>query len=942
MTSYPPIKPLKLPPCPTSESEFSPKIWLGFANSSLRHPALVVSLGLATAETVPSVYYGRYLARLDLLPAALSVALSFAGTVATYLFIIEVASRRAWLKRMVIAGVAIWTLLLQLIFFGIYCEFSTLPMVSVVDFVRQAPGYAWALFVDRLDLVVLGASALAIGAVVRGLRWGFDAPLRTSRSIAIGLGFLVLASYRYTRAPFMTFGQQIACLVFKSLDGPGTVNVEWTPDRALVPPTRAKYPVNVVVFRLEEIAAQATTLERPELPTMPELKALVDEHPNEVFVAAQHFANSTATDVSVLSIYTGLSPAADLEAHRRIPTLWDYFAAAGYDTSMFIPFHLEWGDFKRRFNARPDELHLSKLMDAGNSGFPLVYDDSINDTDVIMAALDYQRRRGWQQPFLQIVSLKMPHAIGEGARVNKLDYGDWGSEPEDLKDYYNGIRHDDDLMHRFMDEMPVATKDRTVFVILSDHGTRLFARTDGVEELHRLDNYHQETTRIPFVIYMPQGTQRIVPAEKVQALRVNLAARATSNIDLVPTVVGISGITPVDTNLNHAALILGRDLSQPQPSTEAIVQLNTGPLRRWDREHFALLLDNGRYHYLFSMGRELLFDRHADPREESNLITETIYRGAVDKARTIIAEVPELLRIQQKYPARGERSSGSGAATNANLLGVSVDVAGVVRLKKSPDAPAREVAEFTVPAGLTSTTTTEFVIRGKGGDGGLEWRLRRGPNLTHFVHVDRVSAGHSHRLVFRWHPPAGNELPLSVVLHGEANSKEFDFSIEKAVTHADPASFLHANLSRELEILALASHEDAAEITTSYPLDRFTQHPCLKEMTVQDCPNGYLVWGPYVNSPKGMSARLRYDIQVTRRGVNAWLDLSVEAGQSPIAQSRVYRLEEAGVHTFEFHARLGDEGKAVEGRLNAFAGAGLKDYPIAIENAELTLLRSTR
>ena len=61
-------------------------------------------------------------------------------------------------------------------------------------------------------------------------------------------------------------------------------------------------------------------------------------------------------------------------------------------------------------------------------------------------ALDYQRRRGWAEPFLTIVSLRMPHATGEGARLNHYDYGAWEREPPELFDYYNSIGHDDALM----------------------------------------------------------------------------------------------------------------------------------------------------------------------------------------------------------------------------------------------------------------------------------------------------------------------------------------------------------------------------------------------------------------------------------------------------------------------------------------------------------------
>ncbi len=905
-----------------------------------RRPAVIVSGLLAAVETLPAGYYGRYLATLDPAVAVLSGGLSFAGTFATYLLAVEVSSRLRWLKVPSAVGIGVWTVFLQIVYFGIYREFGTLPTVSVIDFVRQTPEYAWALFRDRLDVLSIGVAVAVVVGLSRAIQWGFDAPLNAGRSVLVGLSMAVLASYCYAQPPFMTFSQQAAALVVKSSHGPGLVNAAWTPDRDRASPARAKHPVNVLVFRLEEIAAQATTLERTDLPTTPLLKAMLDAHPSEAFVGHHHFSNSTATDVSVLSIYTGLSPAAELDAHRHVPIMWDYFAAAGYDTSLFLPFHLEWGDFRRRFNARPDELHLNKVVDAGNSGLPIAYDNSINDTDVAGLALDYQRKRNWAEPFLQIVSLKMPHAIGEGARVNKLNYGAWEGEPADLRDYYNGIRHDDILMQEFMGEIPDAVRERTIVVILSDHGTRLFPRTHGAEELHRLDNYHLETTKVPFVVYVPQGAQAIIPGDKIRALRENLATRTTSNIDMVPTVIGLTGLQPPSRRINHSRLLVGRDLTEDVASTEAIIQLNTGALRRWDREHFGLVLDNGRYHYLFSMGRELLYDMQHDALESKDLAGTDAHSEAISRAHSIIAEVPELLRIQRKYRRGGERELAevAPAATKVNVLTTKAAPAEVVRIEPSRDGTMQSVAEYTAPATTASTTVrTELAVRIHSGNGRLEWRLRSGDEINHIAHSDALSAKDVHRFSFRWGTPSGKEHPLSITLLGVAEGPEpFSLSVEAAAAHVEAVE-----MKRPVEVLALTSGVGASHSVGVYSLERFVEHQCLKQAAAPGCPNGYLVWGPYVKGAKGSDVRLRYDIETGRAGANIWFDLSERAGRSRIAQSRIYHLDERGSHSFEFAARLAGDVEALEGRLNAFAGASLDGYEIAIKHAELSLLQAS-
>ncbi len=622
--------------------------------AAARHPAVIVSIFLALVETLPVIHYGRVLVTLEPWPAALSFSASFVGTAAAYLLMLRLASGRRWTRWLTVIGMSLCTVVLELVHFGIHREFSTLPTVSIGDFVRQNWKYARTLFLERLDATAVAASLVLVFAVALAVRQGFVRAARPTRRGLLGLGLMTVASLALTDAPFMSMSQHTAWLLTQSGRGPGRVNIAWTPDRARPRQQAAQHGLNIIVFRLEEVAAEATTLVRRDLPTTPFLQAMVDERPEESFVARRHFANATATDVSVLSIYTGLAPAALLEAHRRVPLLWDYFAAAGYDTSLFLPDHLEWGDFRRRFEARPGELHLHEVVDAGSSRHPLVYDHSLNDTAVIADALAYQARRGWAEPFLQIVSLRMPHAIGEGARINRLDYGRWEAEPPELRDYYNAIAHDDALMRDFLREVPEPVRQRTAIVVVSDHGTRLFPRHDGAVELHRLDNYHQETTRVPFAVWVPRAAQRQMPAEKLEHLRTNLAERATSNIDMLPTLLGLAGIAPVEVPIAHSQLVLGRDLTQSLEHTPAIVQLNTGPLRRWDREHFALVVDDGAYHYLFSGGRERLFDLARDPLERTNLIAAPAFADVALRSRSLAAALPELARI------RRETGSSSG------------------------------------------------------------------------------------------------------------------------------------------------------------------------------------------------------------------------------------------------------------------------------------------
>jgi hypothetical protein len=912
------------------------------------HPVVLLSAALAAAETLPVAYYGRALAGLDLDVAAASLLASFIGTAATYVIVFELCSCRRWLRRASSVAIAFGLVALQVAYFGIYREFSTLPTVSIIDFARQTPQYAWVLFIDRLSFVAL----LLGGAIVAGLARGIERGSARARQLGplgfAGLAGTVLASAWAARSPFMSFSQQAAWLVVESGSGPGVVNASWTPDRAKPLPQPAKYPANVIVFRLEEVAARATTLVRPELPTTPLLAKFIEDHPDEAFSGRQHFANSTATDVSVLSIYTGLSPAAPLEAHRHVPILWDYFAAAGYDTSVFMPFHLEWGDFKTRFNARPGELHLNKLVEAGNANLPIVYDNSINDAEVVDQALAYQKHRAWKEPFFQVVSLKMPHAIGEGARVNELHYDAWAGEPEDLHDYYNGIRHDDILIQQFIAAIPAKTREHTVLVFASDHGTRLSPRTDGVEELHRLDNYHQETTHVPFVVVVPEALQQKLPPSYVRNLKANLAARATSNIDIVPTLLGLTGIEKVGPHGDQDYLLVGRDLTREIPRTEGILQLNTGALRRWDREHFAIVLDNGARQYLFSMGRELVYDMVSDPLELTNVAESETGASTIARARALTAQVPELLRIQRKYrSAEGtvkQPPEPSREEEKQQVAAVALRPAQPLvprPLIPTSNQPAsgsaqqeRVLVQYEVPlSGREGATRVDLAGKVKNGASDIEWRVRAGDELVYVARVQGAASGGQTGFTFRWKSGNDPALPLTVQLVGVGIEEDFGVDVELAESRIDDAP-----MTGDFEVVALGAERDtaAAPAAVAYPFDRFQKRECLGT-SAGVCPDGFLVWGPYVSAKRHSILSLRFDIDAACADTGVWMDLTAAAGSVPIALSPRHRSPSAGARSFALTAELDADAEGIEGRLNVQTPSGGPGCAVTVRNAVLTV-----
>ena len=444
--------------------------------------------------------------------------------------------------------------------------------------------------------------------------------------------------------PYLSIDQHFANGLILCLRGAGTTSVHFIPDRADLPPLRSAHPVNVVFVQLESISRDAMQVYAPELPTSPFWADLLKEHPDEVFVARRHFANSSASDVAIPMLHTGAGADDAFHTHKTTPLLWDYAKAAGYNTALSVPYALSWGDFHIRCQHHDGHMNLDHVVHADNAGRPLVHDMSINDADVLAAGLDYLRLRRWAQPFLVVMNFKMPHFLGRGAHLNGFTFlNDRLPDEERLINFYNAVYHNDVLTAEFFHAIPPEVRRNTVIIAVSDHGEDLYGR--GA----RLENFHVEIALVPCLFYIPREVQARLTPQAIANLRRTTETIATSNLDVLPTLVDLMGLADDGAVAPLLAQLQGQSLLRPYTVPEFIVMLNTNDLRRWEREAFALTMDNGRLRYVYDMGRESLHDLDRDPREQRDLVGDPAYSDWLGRARDRARSNPYLLRVLRKY-----------------------------------------------------------------------------------------------------------------------------------------------------------------------------------------------------------------------------------------------------------------------------------------------------
>ncbi|MQA02989.1 MAG: choline-sulfatase [Streptosporangiales bacterium] len=181
--------------------------------------------------------------------------------------------------------------------------------------------------------------------------------------------------------------------------------------------------------------------------------------------------------------------------------------------------------------------------------------------------------------------------------------------------YYAAVSYVDARIGELLDALDDSgLADDTIVVLTSDHGEML-----GERGLWYKMSFYEHSARVPLMIRVPGRTPRRVEAP-------------VSLLDLAPTVVDLSGVTPdrldVD-GMTLAPLVDGRRADRGAPVVaEYLAEGVTAP---------AVMVRNERFKLIRCPGDpDLLYDLATDPDELDNLAGSCAYAGTLD---TLGAEV---------------------------------------------------------------------------------------------------------------------------------------------------------------------------------------------------------------------------------------------------------------------------------------------------------------
>jgi phosphoglycerol transferase MdoB-like AlkP superfamily enzyme len=520
---------------------------------------------------------------------------------------------------------------------AVYQQFGEFVSVSMLQFVINNPAYFFT-FVRTYSTSTGVIGFLAVWAVVAWL-WlpsGRETKLKNrwlAVSVAVFLGMLyllVLNQLFYLGKGMRVTMDTSLAIAIKNLHRV-TTNGLHEAERAAVQGYDNRDSIDVIVIINESFGKTAFNPKDSSLSAMPLLKEWLAAD-SSLFWFDQAFSNSSATDVSVPSILTGVAPYESMNKLHNLPLVWDWGKAGGARTMLFSAQLFTWANFREfLLTPGPDVIMTPEEMD-----LPLMNDNGVDELQAMQRFCDTLRQLDANTRIVAVYNSNALHAPFQQTSVLLQ------RQPSYTQAYRNGAAVLDASLERLRETLVSTDRLRnTLLIITGDHG-----ETDSLRHslVHRLYCFYDEIMNIPFLVRVPDFWRQTRP-EFLDACRAN-QSQVISNLDILPTIIDALGANMNMSNRELAASLLGCSWLRPVDSLRFCIALNTNDIRRWEHEGFGIYWHSRRFVYS-DLERGRYFDITADPEQKHDL-----WPSVSDSERAVVEGVIDsVFHLKRMYIA---------------------------------------------------------------------------------------------------------------------------------------------------------------------------------------------------------------------------------------------------------------------------------------------------
>jgi phosphoglycerol transferase MdoB-like AlkP superfamily enzyme len=401
------------------------------------------------------------------------------------------------------------------------------------------------------------------------------------------------------------------------------------PNRRAVEYFTPREKFNIIFLLNESFGKKAFDLADKNCP-MPILKSWVEENGDQCVYFDNAFTNSSATDVSVTSIQTGVAPYESETKLHSTPLIWDWEKKAGMTTAVVSAQFYQWANFPLFFTPRPDYFFTGENISGKTAN------DGIDELAAMNKFCEIISELSTKQPFGAMYnsnSLHFPFQQESQLMPNKPNYDSKYRNAAAVLDYgyeklFNLLKSKKLL-------------ENTVIIITADHG-----ETDTPNHIstHRLYSFYDEIQNIPMLIYIPKALSDKFP-ELMANLRIN-KQRTVANLDIYPTIIDLLGGNSTPQNIKLYNSLKGYSLFKPIPEDRYTISLNTNDIRKWELEGFGIFLKDRRFVYT-DLEKQKYFDITND-KDQNNNIWDNTNPSEKDRIENIIYTHGYLFKIYKK------------------------------------------------------------------------------------------------------------------------------------------------------------------------------------------------------------------------------------------------------------------------------------------------------
>jgi hypothetical protein len=493
---------------------------------------------------------------------------------------------------------------------AVYSQFGEFISVSTAQFAIRNPVYLMSFL--RSTLFNIKGVGLLILALTIAWLWSPPQRPRNVGSVIPKLGLLVALAvvylvilnqiHWYSKGEKLTADASLAVALKRChSNNPAGLHAA---SRDQVKTYKVTDSPNIILVINESFGKKAFDYSDPNSIAMPFLRRWIESERDHFLLFDNAHTNSTATDVSVPSMLTGVAPWGSGRKVHTMPLLWDWAKAGGVRTLFVSAQAYTWGNLNSfLLSPGPDVFLTPDQMKV-----PLSNDVGVDEVISMRKFLDELRVLPIGSRFLAVYNSNALHWPFQQA--SPLLAG----EPRFESRYQNAAAILDVAfreLHSLLDSTGLL--ENTLLIITSDHG-----EDDKLEhnKVHRLYGFYDEITNIPFLIRTPRSWET-GHSKEMASLHQN-ERLLVSNLDIAPTILDLLGCYADTSNRSLLSELSGHSLLQPVSADRYLIALSTNDIRQWEHEGFGVYRHNLRFVYSDLEGAQL-FDIASDPHQRIDI-----------------------------------------------------------------------------------------------------------------------------------------------------------------------------------------------------------------------------------------------------------------------------------------------------------------------------------